>query len=386
MLDQNSEWIPGPDPAGPRLLVSAGEVSGDVYAAGLLEALQRLLPGLQAYGLGGPRLQAAGLKLLADVRARAAVGLSENLGAIPYFMGLKVRLLAWMRRMRPDALLLVDFQGFNLQLAAAAKQLGIPVIYFIAPQDWIWGFRRGLARIVAHVDLILAVFPQEAAFYARAGAHVCYVGHPLLDLLPAADAAARAEARQRLGLHAGPVVCWMPGSRKAEVARLLPVMARIRSLLKPVGGRGDLLPLAASFLKTGPQPGFRLIEPEARYDAMLAADAIIGASGSMVLEAALLGRPVLAMYRVSPLTFAVASRLLRLPWITLPNILLERPLVPEYVQRLPEADIAARLQQLITAPDQNWQAAASELREMLGPAGAYARAAAAIADFLARRT
>lgn len=366
---------------GPRLFISAGEVSGDLYGAGLLEALRQHWPDLQAYGLGGPWLQAAGLHLLADVRSRAAVGLSENLAGLPFFWRLKARLQAWLRQMRPDAVILVDFQGLNLQLAGLAKALGIPVIYFVAPQDWLWGLAAGTRRIVRDVDLILAIFAPEAEYYQLAGAQVVRVGHPLLSALPRMS---REQARQSLGLAPEqPIVCWMPGSRRHELRRLLPVMTRIQTHLPQ--GLKHLMPLAADFLAPSAELGWaQLLTADQRYAAMLAADVVIGASGNMVLEAALLARPVVAMYQVSPLTYAVARRLVPLPWITLPNILLQREVVPEFVQTLAPAAIAARLQAERDKPDK-WAAVAQALRECLAPAEAYARAAAAIADYLAHR-
>lgn len=357
-----------------KLFVSAGEVSGDVYGAGLLQALQRRCQA-DVYGLGGPWMVAQGLRLLADVRSRAAVGLSENAASLGYFWQLRQRLVAWLRQLRPAAVILIDFQGLNLQLARSARAMGIPVIYYIAPQDWLWRTDAESRALAASVDLLLAVFPPEAEYYRQRGLKVVHVGHPLLDTLPALS---RSEARRQLDLpEQGRIICWMPGSRRLEVQRLLPVMRALQPELADV----HLMPLAADFL--GGVPGWaRPVGAHARYTAMLAADAVIGASGNMVLEAALLGRPVLAMYRVSPLTYAVARNLLTSPWVTLPNILLQRALVPEYLQRFPLAAIRQRLASEITAPER-WQQAAADLRQLLGPDDSADRAAAAIVEFLA---
>ncbi len=364
----------------PLIFLSAGEVSGDLFAAGLLSALKQRCPALKAYGLGGPRLAAVGLNLLDDVRRFSAVGLSENLSSLPYMYGLKQRLAAWLRRLRPDVVILVDFQGLNLQLAEIAKSLGIPVIYFVAPQDWLWGFKSGVRRIAANVDLILSVFGPEAAFYQAQGLQVRFVGHPLRDLLPGLT---QAEARQQLRLSADKkVICWMPGSRYHEVKRLLPVMQSVHSLL-PADWQ-HLMPVAAEFLPKQALENFpaQPLGAEQRYVAMLAADVIIGASGSMVLEAALLARPVIALYRVSPLTYTIAKQLVRLPWITLPNILLQRDLVSEFVQHLPAERIKQALLAELKRSDQ-WIQAANELKQLLGEQGVYHRAAEEILAFLA---
>lgn len=366
----------------PLIFLSAGEVSGDLFAAGLLSTLKQRCPALTAYGLGGPRLAQAGLHLLDDVRRFSAVGLSENLSSLPYMYELKQRLAAWLRRVRPDVVILVDFQGLNLQLAEIAKSLGIPVIYFVAPQDWLWGFKSGVRRIVANVDLILSVFGPEAEFYQAHQAQarqVYFVGHPLRDLLPELS---QAEARQQLGLSDDQrVICWMPGSRRHEVKRLLPVMQSVHSLL-PADWQ-HLLPVAADFLPNDQLQHFpaQRLNAQQRYLAMLAADAIMGASGSMVLEAALLARPVIALYRVSPLTYTVAKQLVKLPWITLPNILLQRQLVPEFVQNLPAEQIKQALLAELKRLEQ-WTQAADELKHLLGKKGVYERAASEILRFL----
>lgn len=364
----------GAGPCAPLCFVSAGEVSGDLYAAGLLAALRRRCPELRAVGLGGPLLQAEGLTLLADVRARSAVGLSENLPGLAYFHGLLQRLRAWLRQMRPQVVILVDFQGLNLQLAQAAHELGLPVVYFIAPQDWIWGWAGAARRLRQHVDLVLAVFAPEADFYRAHGVNVIHVGHPLLDLLPTGTQAA---AREALGLPLGQeVVCWMPGSRQHEVRRLAKPLAAVQRVLGPESQ--GLVPVAADYLPPVPLRGQPLALSE-RYRAMLAADVVIGASGSMVLEAALLGRPVVALYRVSALTAAVARRLLRQPWITLPNLLLQAAHVPEFVQHLPPVEIAQTSRRVRENMAQ-WQELRLQLRAALQPAGAFERAADAIVN------
>lgn len=360
--------------------ISAGEVSGDLYAAGLLKALVAQAPEIQAYGLGGPLLQAAGLRLLADVRPLSAVGLSENLASLPVFWRLRQRLQAWLRQNRPAAVILIDFQGFNLQLAQVAKALGIPVIYFIAPQEWIWGVAGGLERIRASVDLILAVFEPEARFYAQAGLRVEFAGHPLLDLLP--EPRTPAQARQLLGLNPQtPTLCLMPGSRRHELRRLAPILQAVQAYLPPE--TCYLLPQAAEFLDLAELRSLKAqrLALSQRYLAMQAADAVLGASGSMILEAALLARPVVALYRVSGLTYAVARRLVRLPWISLPNILLQQALVPEFIQHLEPEQIARSLLNE-TRQQSKWKNLPQRLETVLGQPGSFERAARALLDFV----
>lgn len=381
-----------------RVFVSAGEVSGDIFAAPLVAALANAWPGCRFYGVGGPHMAQQGLTLLADVRARAAVGLSENLSALPFFAQIFKRVQAWLRQLRPDLIILIDFQGLNLKLAAYAQTLGIPVCYFIGPQDWIWGWSRGTRRILNSVDLLLAVFRSEAQHYAdkalslastteaaeRVGAQIEWVGHPLRDLLPQAQSEARQRfCRKYSHPEQAPIICWMPGSRRIEVQRLGPVLERVQGRLE-THFRGQavlqLWPQAADFaVNTGLKA--HKIPLEQRHQALQAADLVIGASGSMVLEAALLGTPVIALYRVSALTSGVARCVMRSPWITLPNLLLkapeDAPWVSEFVQKLDADAIAAAALKELKCPEK-WQDLRCQLEHELGPPGTYSRAVEAI--------
>lgn len=367
----------------PLIFLSAGEVSGDIYASQLAQALLTQAPGSRLIGIGGPRMLAAGVQLLADPLSRSAVGLSENLPGLPWFWQLFLRLRAWLRTMRPQAVVLVDFQGLNLKLAEVARSLGIPVIYYIAPQDWLWGLPQSADRLVALTDLILAVFEPEYRYYLRRGARVEQVGHPLLDLLPARQTPA--QARLALGLNPEQrVICLMPGSRQLEVERLWPVLTEL-ALRFQAEGALCLCPLAEAFLQLPAlPPGLQLLPADKRYAAMQAADLVIGASGNMVLEAALLQVPVIALYRVSGLTYAVASRLLKVKHITLPNILLGQGIVPEFVQNLALGPIFKASRDLLARPDSQL-AQLQPLRGLLAPSGAAERAAGLIlAETVAR--
>jgi lipid-A-disaccharide synthase len=364
-----------PSPS-PLIFLSAGEVSGDIYASQLAQALLAQAPGSRLIGIGGPRMLAARVQLLADPLSRSAVGLSENVSGLPWFWQLFLRLRAWLRTMRPQAVVLVDFQGLNLKLAEVARSLGIPVIYYIAPQDWLWGLPQSADRLVALTDLILAVFEPEYRYYLKRGARVEQVGHPLLDLLPARQTPA--QARLALGLNPQQrVICLMPGSRQLEVQRLWPVLTELAAVFQAEGAL-CLCPLADAFLQLPAlPPGLQLLPADKRYAAMQAADLVIGASGNMVLEAALLQVPVIALYRVSGLTYAVASRLLKVKYITLPNILLGQGIVPEFVQNLALAPLLNAARDLLARPESQL-AQLQPLRGFLAPSGAAERAAGLI--------
>lgn len=368
----------------PLIFISAGEVSGDIYGAHLLQQLKQEAPQLRFIGVGGQRLQAAGLQLLANPLSRSAVGLSENLASLPWFWQLFQRLCRWLKQVRPHAVVLIDFQGLNLRLAQVAKALNIPVIYYIAPQDWLWGLPHQAHRLVSLCDLIIAVFEPEYDYYRKQGARVARIRHPLLDLLPSQT---QAEARKTLNLSLDRAVfCLMPGSRQKEIERLWPVLKQVGLQLSQETGGSCLLPVADSFLKLPiPIAPIRKIETEQRYTAMQAADLIIGASGNMVLEAALLGIPVIALYRVSALTYAVASRLLRVPYISLPNILLQTAIIPEFIQDLNPDAILREALKIYTNP-QAQQQALQALRSLLEPSSSTQTAAALILELLEKKS
>lgn len=357
--------------------LSAGEASGDFFGAALLHHLQHRDP-QPCIGLGGPALQAAGQQQLANVMARSAVGLSENLVHIPYFQGLLTRVKAWLRQCRPQVVILVDFQGFNLALGRYARTLGIPVVYYMAPQAWIWRSPGDISRIAASCDLILSTFWPEHLFYTQHGLRSHFVGHPLRTLLPPVLTQPTPYTHRQ--------ICWLPGSRPIEVKRLAPVL---RQLIQSSQQHSDALhvmpvahpnlqPLLRDFFKDLP---VRFVDSSERYTALNQSHQVIGASGSAILEAVLLEKPTLALYQVSALTYQVARRVLKHPWITLPNLLLQAPVVPEFLQHFDTAAIMARAESLNAA---DFKAAAQRLRPLLGDPQALANAAETLCNHLTK--
>jgi lipid-A-disaccharide synthase len=374
------------------IMVIAGEASGDLHGATLCRALRALAPERPLIGMGGARMAAAGLAGLDDVTGSAAVGSTEALGGLPALLRAWRRLKAALRgSQRPATVVLIDFPEFNLRLARAARRLGIPVVYFIPPQVWAW--RPWRARAIARdVSLVLAVFPFEPALYRRAGARVEFVGHPVLDAV--AGAPERDEARRRLGVAPdATVVGLLPGSRRQEITGTLPVLlaavARIaaarpdsRFLLGAVGRRDDardpidvLCPAV---------PSVQVVRGDT-YAVMRAADVLLVNSGTATLEAALLGTPMVVCYRLSRLTEAWVRLLVRVPWISLANIVLGRAVVPEIYQAAltPERVADEALTLLGSAAAQEDQRAAfRELRGALGAPGVGARAARHVLDLV----
>lgn len=373
-------------------MLSAGEASGDLHGATLCRALAQISPGLRLCGMGGSRMAAAGMEVIADPTGHAVVGTSEAIGRIPRLYRAYRALLTRLREERPQALVVIDFPDFNLWLARQAQRAGVPVVYFIPPQLWAW--RRGRIRQMARrVSRVLAVLPFEQELYESAGVPVEFVGHPLLDVLPLD--LTRDEARGRLGLDPGKtVVGLLPGSRREEVARLLPPMLTAASRLAAAGAaQRFLLGLAPtvergfvnSILKPAEDAGAPRIHVQEglTYEVMAGADVVLIASGTATLEAALLGVPMVVCYRVSRLTEVIARMLLRVPWAGLPNLVAGRLIVPEILQDAVTGQrLATEALKLLDDPvaATAQRAAFKNFRARLGEPGVGGRAARAVIE------
>ena len=365
-------------------MLVAGEASGDLHGAALCRALRGLDPGCRLFGMGGARMAAEGVKLLVDVTTKAAVGGSrEAFGQVPRLYRAYRELRAVFESAeRPAVLVLIDFPEFNLRLARAARSAHIPVVYFIPPQIWAWRGRR-VKTIRRLVSLVLAVFPFEAPLYRRAGVPVEFVGHPLLDQLQAAPT--REAARRRLGIdERTAVVGLLPGSRHHEVVGVLPAMRDAAAeVLRTAPGTRFVLGLAptierelvAHHLAGGPP--VEIVEGQT-HAVIRAADLALVTSGTVTLEAALLGTPMVVCYRLSPLTELVVRLLIRVPWVSLANLTLGRAVVPELVRPATMRQCLAReaLRLLTDAGARETQRAAfGELAGQLGEPGVGTRAA-----------
>lgn len=372
------------------IMLSAGEASGDLHGATMCRALRSLDPGVRLIGMGGPRMAAAGVEILVDPTAHAAVGTSEAIGRVPGLYRAYKILVRRLRETRPKAMVLIDFPEFNLRLAKQARRAGVPVVYFIPPQLWAW--RRGRIRQMARrVTRVLAPFPFEKSLYEEAGVSVEFVGHPLLDVVP--GDLDRMKARERLGVgERRTLVGLLPGSRRQEVGRLLPPMLDAAARLAGGDGRRCfVLALAASvdrglvtaLLARASEMGGPPVEvvEGLTYEVMAGADVLLIASGTATLEAALLGAPMVVCYRVSRLTEAVARLLSRSPWISLPNIVAGRTAVPEILQdKVTGARLSFEAERLLADPvaATAQRAAFKEVRSRLGQPGVGTRAARAV--------
>jgi lipid-A-disaccharide synthase len=374
----------------PCLLISCGESSGDLYAGELLRNLRLDLPEIEVFGLGGDRVAEQGARLIAHVRDLAVVGLTEVVSSLPRLRRVFRALLAEVDRARPDLAVLVDYSGFNLRLARQLKRRNVPIVYYVSPQVWAW--RRGRLKTIREtVSRMLVLFPFEPPIYEAAGVPVSFVGHPLVDLVrPAPD---RAAFLAQLGLSPdAPLIAVLPGSRPREIALNLPPLLGALDLLLQVRPSMQFALAIAPALNSqeirravGERP-VRLVEG-ATHALVGAAHLGLIASGTATVETALLGTPMVVVYRVSPLSYALGRRFVRVPHYAMVNLIAGRRLVTELIQRdfTPER-VAAEVLSLLDDPARLAQMRAdlARVRQLLGASGASQRAARVVAEALAR--
>lgn len=331
-----------------KLGIVAGEASGDILAAGLLRELRKRRAGLHAEGVAGPEMIAAGCTDLWPMEKLSVMGLAEVLAHLPELMRMRRDVVTHFASMRPAVFVGVDAPDFNLGLARRLKSAGIPTAQYVSPSVWAWREGRA-AKIGQSVDLVLCLFPFEPAIYARHGVKAVFVGHPLADLIPeSVDVSAK---RRELGLAVDARwLALLPGSRMSEVTRLTGEFLRTAAWLRKRDPRLRFVVPAATprireFIENrlaaaGSALEVTVIDGRSR-DVMAAADAVLLASGTAALEAMLLKRPMVVSYRVSALTYALVRllRLLRLPYVSLPNVLAGRAVVPECLQGRARAEI-----------------------------------------------
>jgi lipid-A-disaccharide synthase len=369
-----------------RVLVVAGEASGDLHGGFLVQELQRQLPGVDVAAVGGDHLRACGIDILADVRLLSAVGLVEIVSSLRRHHRVMELLKQQMDQQRPDVVVLVDYPGFNLFVAKEAKQRGIPVFFYIAPQVWAWG--KGRAKKMERlIERLAVIFPfEEAIFNAHGRNFARYVGHPLVDELHVSGT--REQIRERHGLSLDqPLLVLMPGSRRSEVKLLLPSMLQAAQQLKSDGWQVVLLKaptIDRSYLEEvmGGRPlTVALVDGDA-YNLLHAADAGVIASGTATLEAALLGCPHVILYRFSSLTYLIARLVIGRRIIGLPNVILGRSLFPELIQRDVTAANIVRSVRRIVADRGAFDQSVAELQATMGPPGASRRAAEELVELI----
>jgi lipid-A-disaccharide synthase len=320
-----------------KIMVVAGEASADLHGSKVVEALRRLDPEARVYGMGSEHMRQAGAELIVDSSRLAVVGITEVFGRIGSLFRAYRKIKDFIKKNKPNLLILIDFPDFNLFLARVAKLADIPVLYYISPQVWAWRYGR-VRKIAGRTDKMAVIFPFEVPIYQAAGLDVEFVGHPLLDGL--------ALNQQGHGpvnpspLSGDPLIALLPGSREKEIQSLLPEMLGAADILarqKP----GAKFVLAAApgvdvqeletFLRPHSIP-VAVVEGQT-YEAIMAADVVIVASGTATLETAILGKPMVIVYKVSPVSYWVGKTMVKVDWIGLVNIVAGKKVVPELLQK-----------------------------------------------------
>ncbi len=359
----------------PRIYISAGEPSGDAHAAAVVSALKRRVPAASVEAFGGPGLEAAGAIVLDRMERFSVVGFVEALWKIPAHMQLLARVRAAFRAQRYDLVILVDYPGYHLRAAAAAHEAGIPVLYYIAPQMWAWA--PGRVRRLKAVRRLAVILPFEERFFGAHGVPATFVGHPLKDREPPPP---RAVARRALGLDGTrPVLGLFPGSRAQEVTRLWPAFRDAAT--RVLEARPDVQVVAAATPRGRYQrPGAIRIHLGDPLAVFAAADAGLCKSGTTTLEAALADLPMVIAYRLNPVSFAIAIRMLQVPHVGLVNLIAEREVSPEFLQAAVTpralADAVLPLLDPESEPARRQREGLALVRERLGPPGAAERVAA----------
>lgn len=313
-----------------KILVSAGESSGDLYAASLVQAIRQRLPEAEFFGSPGVRMRAAGVRAVMDQSKLSVVGLAEVVTHIPAIYREYRKLIAAAARERPDVAILTDSSGFHLRVAKALKKLGIPVVYLVAPQAWAWR-RRRVYDLKRNVAKLLCIFPFEEKFFRSYSVPATYIGHPLSRLIQPASTREEFFRKHNLALDQ-PLVALLPGSRKGEIARHLPVLEDTVKrfdaqfvLGTPSGMDSAFITEAMSHLPV------RIISGET-WDLLAHSDLAIAASGTVTVEGALLTTPMVTFYRVTALTWVVGRSLVNVPYYSMVNLIADRKIVPELIQ------------------------------------------------------
>lgn len=375
-----------------KVMISVGEASGDLHGASVAAALKKNCPDIRLIGMGGQAMQQAGVEIAYDIADLGVIGLVEVVKNLPRLFHLRDMLAELMEREKPDVLVVIDYPGFNMRLAKVAKKKGIPVVSYISPSVWAWG--KGRAKeVAATVEKVAAIFPFEADAYRQAGADVVFVGNPLVDI---AKPSMTKEAACRFfkADPAKPVVLLMPGSRRQEIVELLPGMLQAAAKIAEI--RPDcqfFLPIASTISREMLQNIAAdckvpiILTNGNNYDLMNIADIGIAASGTVTLEAALLGLPTVIIYKVAALTYFLGRFLVKIPHISLPNIVAGREILPELLQdAVNPGNIAKETLKILEDPDTRRRVLQdlAEVKAKLGEAGAVDRVAKVILDTAAK--
>jgi len=362
--------------------MSAAEVSADLLAGNLAEELK----GCKLFGMGGEKMRRAGVDVRLDITGKSSIGIIEALKYLPHHLLILKKLKEMLKKERPDALILIDAQGLNMVLASYARKLGIKTIYYIAPQEWLWGTKRGVEKVAKTIGLIVSIFKKEHETFKAAGGNSVFFGHPLLDVVK--TSMNRDEFCRKFGFNKDQkLIALCPGSRYHEIKDLLPILIETASKIK---GAQFVMPISSPKFRQSIEEkvvkaslNIKIIEGF-NYDVLGHSDLVISKSGTTILECVCLGTPVIMFYKLSPLTYFIGKHFLgiKLKYYSMPNILTDKMVVPEYVMSAATAENLYKEAVRMLAEPEKARADYAEIRMLLGEPGATVKAAEKILEFV----
>ena len=374
---------------GKKVLIIAGEASGDLYGGHLVKAIRAADPSIYFLGVGGSHMKEAGVRLLRHAEEMAVVGLPGGKRLFTIFEAFR-EITASLIHWRPDLIILIDYPEFNLMIAGRAKRHGIPVMYYVSPQIWAWRSGR-IDTIRRRVDRMVVILPFEKKLYQEAGIKVSFVGHPLLDLIEVENEEGLL-CRQYSKNDSTKLIGLLPGSRSSEISRLLPVMLDTADILVDmIPNIHFLVPLASTISREEVNPYLNgrslplTVVTDSTHEVIRACEMIVAASGTVTLEAAILGTPLVVVYKVNPLTYWLGKKLVKVNYVALVNIIAGEEIAPELIQHEVTPELIARESMNIFNDDQRkmWiKGRLKDVRHELGNPGASDKAAAVALELM----
>ena len=372
-----------------NIMILAGEPSGDIHGGHLCRELKNISPGIQLFGMGGPKMEEAGFEVVHRIGDTGIVGFWEVYKELGKYWKIFKKMVAVMEERRPDAVILIDYPGFNIRFARKAHQLGIKVYYYISPQLWAWGQWR-IKKIRRYVDKMLVIFPFEKEFYNSHGIEAEFIGHPLIGTLNLD--LSKEECQKHLGITSSPVIGLLPGSRRGEIKKILPILIETAKILQEkIPEAKFILPIASIELRPLIEDQLKQTSVKIRTregsgkEIIVASDLLILASGTVTLEASVYLTPMIIVYKISFFSWLMGKILIKIPFIGLVNIVRGQKIIPEFIQyqARPEAVAQAGLE-ILTQPEirKRMIGELKIVRDKLGRPGAATRAAAVITNSL----
>ena len=372
-----------------NIMILAGEPSGDIHGGHLCRELKNISPGIQLFGMGGPKMEEAGFEVVHRIGDTGVVGFWEVYKELGKYWKIFKKMVAVMEERRPDAVILIDYPGFNIRFARKAHQLGIRVYYYISPQLWAWGQWR-IKKIRRYVDKMLVIFPFEKEFYNSHGIEAEFIGHPLIGTLNLD--LSKEECQKHLGITSSPMIGLLPGSRRGEIEKILPILIETAKILQEkIPEAKFILPIASIELRPLIEDQLKQTSVKIRTregsgkEIIVASDLLILASGTVTLEASVYLTPMIIVYKISFFSWLMGKILIKIPFIGLVNIVRGQKIIPEFIQyqARPEAVAQAGLE-ILTQPEirERMIGELKIVRDKLGRPGAATRAAAVITNSL----